>query len=338
MSIIADDAEKVKGIDEKPRKPPQQAWTERKLSAIALAQRMQKYSELRTRADRIEHCGDITVARYCPSCGKVHYMSAGMCRDRLCPLCQWRLTRGRYGEMLRCFDLLADDMRARDVHATMLTLTLKNVPVVQLAGTLKAMTLAWRECTKRVAVKKSYGWARCIEITYNRDQRTYHPHLHVMLLWARDDAAAEATAGHDCMKEWRKQLKLSYQPVWHYEKAYNKHIDKDLVKTETVYDVAHEYDSASISAAKECGKYLLKLDDLLKCPEDDIPYVARAIKGVRFVGYGGALKRARALLGLIDDEGSPDEAEHEPLCRDCGTELKNEILIWAGAGYARAEE
>lgn len=172
-------------ISEKPTdvKNPVKKWKEHKTESLYMSQRMMLHPSLRARAARMKFCGVTLGAQKCPICGKIHVKGGHMCHDRLCPLCQWRLSATRFAQMIHSLEVLDTKLTKEDATIGMLSLTLRNVPVFRLRETIEKMSSAWKIMRQR----KSFGVlvigaARSVEITYNSDQNNYHPHIHIFLI------------------------------------------------------------------------------------------------------------------------------------------------------------
>lgn len=317
------------------QKSPTLKWSEKKLEAEALAKRMMRYPSLRARAARMMQCGDIVLMQYCPKCHKEHAYSGNLCRDRLCPVCGWRLSLSRYSQMLATLDLLADSMYENDVKCSMLTLTLRNCTIDKLHDTLVAMSNAWRLMAKQKYFREAvYAWARSIEITYNARQRTYHPHMHILLFGYGGSLADDTQFTVMAISAWKRALGLDYDPIYNHKTAYTKEEQRKALACVEGQDVLSWREQASVaarSAAIEVSKYIMGDKMGLRIPQAHILEFAEAVKGVRMVGYGGAIKIARAALGLVDDSIDSTSVHNE--CSACGAALRNYIMRWSGCGY-----
>ena len=333
MSIIPKNTPAVnRKTAEKERSKSIQKWQQKKLNAQIMAGVMEKRPKLQRRAERMKHCGEMVLFRWCPKCGHTHGIAGGMCRDRLCPLCEWRLSLTKYSQMMQVFDLLHNEFTSNGMFASMLTLTVKNVRIGQLAETLRRFTDAWRAVTRRVCMKGVKGWARNIEITRNAEDGTYHPHVHILLLWQELPDKPLGQIALEIVKEWRRQMDISYQSVWHHEIAYEK--PRDIV------DYVQDHKTAAQAAAAEAAMYTLSSDTILNIPDSEIEEFAAAIAGTRMTGYGGIIKKARKLLGLKEDEIEADAEAAVDKCPVCGERMQAYVLEWcAGNGvYAAVDK
>lgn len=311
-------------------------WASKKQESIWTAKRLEKWSYMRRRAALMTRCGELVFMEYCEKCGKTHLRSGVRCRDRLCPLCGWRLSLSRYGEMMGVFDVLSADMTEKDVCASMLTLTLRNCSIKQLSDTLDRMSAAWREIARRKDVKSLYGWARSLEITYNKEANSYHPHLHILMLWQGGTTGAEnARFNRAVIELWKRYLGIDYEPIWHHGDAYVAGSESDVAQCSEIYDWREQRIEAAKAAALEASKYIIGDKLALDIPDTHIPLFAEAIKNRNFVGYGGAIKVARAALGYKDDDinDTAELDESRRVCASCGEKMQRALMQWAGTCY-----
>lgn len=326
MASIPRDTKEIKST-ENVVEDVREKWQTKKLLSLAMSERMRKWAGLRKRAARMAECGDITVYKWCPSCGHTHMSSGNLCRDRLCPLCAWRLSLARYGQMMEVLDLLAGDMTREDIHVSMMTLTVRNCTIRDLHDTLADMNKAWASIRHAKYFSDSvWGWARSIEITYNAASRTYHPHMHILLFWKSN--ASNGKFNTAVVRTWKHSLGLNYNPIWHHEDAY---VGSGVEE----YRWREQRRDAADAAAREAGKYVVKSQLLQEIPDDHLKLFADAIAGFHMVSYGGAIKTARTGLGFTDD--SFDEADCGNSCKFCGAEMRKSIMRWAGGTYVEID-
>lgn len=123
------------------------------------------------KADIIRHCADhITLNNLADGSDKFlsHY-----CRQRMCPQCQYRKSVKEYGQIIQ----IAENLNCSWLH---MVLTVRNCDENDLDNTIN---LLFKNSTKLFAIyKKSFkGILRACEVTYNKTDKTYHPHLHCLI-------------------------------------------------------------------------------------------------------------------------------------------------------------
>ena len=272
------------------------------------------------RAMRMVDCSTVLVAQVCPDCGQIHIKRANLCRDRLCPVCQWRLSAQRYAEMSKMLEASGDLLEGNTV--AFLTLTVKNVTVDKLKGTLQDMSKAYKRLQERKLWKDNcLAWARSVEVTYNVNKGTYHPHYHVLFVLNGEHDEGSLGAFRNLMgKLWDKCARLDYSSVIDLRRAYSD-LDKDSV----------------LAAARESFKYAVKSRDLTHLSLNDMKAFINAIAGFRMVSYGGAFRAIRKALGMQErlDEPRDEQPEGDIVWCDCGGKYDETLLKWSGVteGY-----
>lgn len=105
-------------------------------------------------------------------------VAANFCRERVCPMCQYRRSMKLFAEMLRCAEAMEKD-GYRFLH---LVLTVPNCESEKLAETVDKLYLSFRKFWGYKRVKKAFkGALRALEVSFNAEMRTFHPHLHVLV-------------------------------------------------------------------------------------------------------------------------------------------------------------
>lgn len=91
------------------------------------------------------------------------------------------------------------------------TLTQRNVPVVQLKETLTQMNQGF---ARMVKLKKfpGIGWLRSTEITKGRDGNA-HPHFHCLIMVPASYFGNNYLKKSDWIEMWQKSMRLNYKPI-----------------------------------------------------------------------------------------------------------------------------
>jgi hypothetical protein len=105
--------------------------------------------------------------------------AANFCRQRICPMCQYRRAEKLFSQTL-CIVKNLEEEGYRFLH---MVLTIPNCETaLQLENSLhllyKGFSLLWKYKVIRKAFK---GALRCLEVSYNYDNNTFHPHLHCLI-------------------------------------------------------------------------------------------------------------------------------------------------------------
>lgn len=227
-------------------------------------------------AARYYNCGTTIALQN----GKIK--SANFCRDRLCPMCNYRRSQKMFSQNMTVYEKIkAEHPEYRQLF---LTLTVPNVPLWQLKETLRAMSSSWNRFRNHRAVKREpiVGYCKKLEITYNKEVHTYHPHYHVMLT-----VDGWASRIEDYVKWWSASVQKGRQLV-----CYIESVDGDA------------------KSVAEMSKYMTKSDDILESLEDSEISAAEekwfmyraAVFAVREMTFGGIWREYRRELGYVDIE------------------------------------
>lgn len=172
-----------------------------------------------------------------------------------------------------------------------LTLTMKNVPSAELGSAITTILQSWSRMMNKAGNRKPWrvavGWFRALEVTYNKDANTWHPHIHAVLLVPADYFTnPDKYIDHDAwVAEWRRALRADYDPS----------VDVRTVKGDRAHAVA------------EVSKYAVKPGDWLDSEDNAgtdgrVLLLATELKGRRLTAFGGVMKEARAALKQEDAE------------------------------------
>lgn len=258
----------------------------------------------------MSECSTTIQARRCAACQKLEVIGTKRCRDRLCPVCGWRLSVRRFGEMSEVMERLRAYGIEHKLHTYFLTLTVKNCRLEHLSGTLDRMAAAWKRVTERKYWSSVYGWARSTEVTYNPRTGLYHPHYHIIYTTMEQKPLREVQ--RETRQTWTSALRVTYPAVTDVRPAYSK----------------RSSDESTLAVLLESFKYAVKDSDLLAMPTRDFKAFAAAIAGRRLVAYGGVIASIRKDIGAAADE---DDAEDSfSVTCDCGAEYEEALLTWSG--------
>lgn len=214
---------------------------------------------------------------------------ANFCRDRLCPMCQWRKSLVVFRQLSQIMDRIDSDSPGAYVPV-MLTLTMRNVAGGQLGAGIDRILKAWSRMMTKAARRRpwrvSAGWFRALEITYSASTDSWHPHIHAVLLMPVGYFSdPEQYIDHDgWVAEWRWALRVDYDPS---------------VEVHTVKGIRAD-------AVAEVSKYAVKPGDWVSedCDETDahVELLARELRGRRLTAFGGVMAEVRKALGQEEAE------------------------------------
>lgn len=308
-------------------------WMEHKVSAQLMSDKMLE-AKLYTRSARMRDCASQVAYTVCRKCGRKHVTHANLCRDRMCPLCNWRLSMRRYTQMVQ----IVDGLRKRYPESCwqMCSLTVANCNPSQLNSVMTEMMRAWNYIASRPKTKERIkGWARSIEITYPRANEV-HPHIHLLMLW-EEGWSPDNYIIDMWINSVRRHATKSAQEQ-HQVMVKSEYEIKDVEVIPSIYDKPEQDKIDALkSAVLETYKYAIKGSDLSSMPVGVFKQVDSAIKGRRLVAFGGVVKEfAKELDVQIDspEEPSTSDADELEKCMACGsTQVVQVVGAWTGDGY-----
>ena len=247
----------------------------------------------------LEECGDTLVFLRNAS-GEKRLHSANFCRNRLCPMCNWRRSLKMYSQVSQITDKILATKKARFIFVT---LTVRNPDGAHLAETLDLMNKGFSYITsnsRNFAPAKKFkeslqGYLKAIEITYNSADDTYHPHIHCIFQVRPSYFSRDYITKDGWIELWQKAMGLDYAPS---------------VKVETIKN-------STAKAVAEVAKYPTKSADLLKIENEEqavqaLIVLAKTMKGRRLITFGGDFAAVKRELKLDDVEtGDLIHAEQE---------------------------
>ena len=267
-------------------------WKERKQATLRLYD-VYKAAGLDSEAWRAKACS--TWLEYLASEDlqqrELHHFNA--CKLRLCPVCSTRKARITAIRLAKILEKVQNDHQ--DTQLIFLTLTVRNCTGGKLRETLDLLTRAWKKLIDRKPVQRAIkGWFRAIEITHNRVEDTYHPHIHAILVV--EDAYFKRSSGLYITQDkwvgmWQQSLQVKYRPVLGIQSTYAKNAQ------------GKQADRAQ-AAAVEAAKYAVKGSEYIDpaMPIDQAASVARtyteALRRKRLTALGGWMLEASRELDL----------------------------------------
>lgn len=149
----------------------------------------------------MEHCGDYLV--YLEDETREHKkLDVGFfCKQRLCSGCAWRAAV----KSAQCIAAIAAALAEKHRVMLMVTLTVPNVPGAELRHTMQHLGRSWIRLVKRKRYRFWADYVRKLEITYNKETDTYHPHLHCVVFVPSTYFARSNYISHDqLLRDWRE--------------------------------------------------------------------------------------------------------------------------------------
>lgn len=241
---------------------------------------------------------------------------ANFCKNRFCPMCNWRRVRNITGQLKDAFSVIQEKEK---VATLFLTLTVSNPDVKDLKSTIAKMNKSFKKMSETKAFNNAVlGYFKSIEILGDKTPKGQaHPHFHILLIvkesyFKKSDYLNKA----QWTEMWRKSLGVEYTPV----------VDVRRIKSKN--ENFSDIDSAII----ETVKYSVKHTELVNRSNDDFYYLYTQTKGMRFISAGGILKEHLNLI-KIDEDLINLKKENEALW----IEICRLIYTWQNGEYCLKE-
>ena len=258
-------------------------WRGRKILSLKLADIFKELQYKKTFVERVISCGD-TLQFIQNQDGTLKLYQAYFCKNKLCPMCNWRRSMKYSYQTSRIVDeAIKQESKGRFLF---LTLTVKNVEGQALNSTISQLTKSFDRLFKRAKVQRNLlGYLRSVEVTHNENDKTYHPHIHVLMMVR--PSYFQSKKDYITQKEWSdmwsQSLKVDYVP---------------MIDIRTVKETGKGLRGAVLETAKYPTKPI-KLDIENKQVVDDL---YNGLYRKRQLGYGGLFKTIKKQLALDDAE------------------------------------
>lgn len=280
-------------------------WKEKKKMSLQNAAFMATYDP--ERAQLIRDCGTYLEFARTPD-GQQRLHNANFCRQRMCAMCQWRRSMKLGVQADQIYKALTE----RGYKHIFATLTIKNCVGTELSGKIDELYEAASRLKRMKVYEAVKGTYRALEVTYNQEANTYHPHLHYLLTVPEDYFQAETYIRHDeLMAAWRKAARLDYDPSVQIEGLHQK-------EGQTI-----------TSACAELTKYPVKMSEIHS--SEVFQTMDYALRGRRLIQWTGIAAEVRKELKLEDiEEGNLIQIDGE-LPGD--QEIEKIVYVWRYGCY-----
>ena len=213
------------------------SFSERKLKSLSLADCYKAIGEVK-RSSRVRDCS--TWLEFRVSQDTVKLNKANFCKDRFCPLCQWRRSLKMFSQVSKVMNVLEN----RKYRFLFLTLTVRNCSSDELPSTVQALYDGWRYLYHKNSIFRQAikGTFKSLEITYNDEADTYHPHFHCILVVSPSYFTKFYLSQDDWSLLWKKAVSLDYKPIVNIQKAGKTSKGLQGIVLETVKYTTKEFD------------------------------------------------------------------------------------------------
>lgn len=253
----------------------------KKEKTLILADVYERLEEYR-RAGLVEDCGTYLEYKITPT--EKRLQRANFCRDRLCPMCNWRRSLKIFGQVSRVMDVLEQ----RNYQFLFLTLTVQNVPMDELSAGVDDLLAGWRYLYNKNSVfrRAIAGTYRSLEVTYSQEHHNWHHHLHVVLVVKSDYFVRHYVSQKEWRQLWAKACALTYDPS----------VDIRKIRPKKIGGLA--------SAVAEIARYTVKDNDYLSGSEvlqqSKVRGLLDGLVARRLYGMTGVFREVAQQLRLDD--------------------------------------
>lgn len=301
----------------------------RKHEALRLAQSFKRLNNLKY-YDRVKSCGTLIDFN---SSGKL--INANFCKNRLCPMCNWRRSMKLGMNVSKIVEHLENDYRFIFV-----TLTVPSVKADKLNETINNLQTGFCKLMKdNVNIRRSFkGYFRALEITFNGKMHTYHPHFHVIFAVKPDyfDKSNKYYVTHDYLLEkWRKAMNDNSINQVRIQVCRDKNTGltgaEPWLKGKKTINIK--------SSVLEVAKYTVKSGDYLfksyKLTDEVVSTLSTVLANRRLVTMGGIFRETAKILGLCDNKGEIEEDELIHIDDDSTSDKDDTVYryVWKNDNY-----
>lgn len=232
-----------------------------------------------------------------PPTGELDYKfkltNANFCRDRLCPMCNWRRSYKIFGQVSKIMDFIVDDY-----EYLFLTLTVPNCIGSDLPALIDTMQHAFsKKFLRYKRIKQAVkGFFKALEITRNKKNNTYHPHFHIVIAVPKGYFKSSCYIKRD---EWLEMWQMAMNDY--------SITQVDIRKCRTKHELQEgsEASKALSSAIAEVAKYSVKSSDYLDVndcvlTDEVVNVLLSALSNRRLCSFGGCFDEVRKKLNLDD--------------------------------------
>lgn len=225
------------------------------------------------RIDRVKNCSNYFTAVADRTLQKSKIVKAIRCRDKFCPVCQKIKSTKNALAIEAMYNYLKDTTK---LNYLFITLTAPNVKGDKLSKELNDYTSSFKRMIKTKKIEKiNKGYIAKLEITYNFEEDTYHPHYHILM--AVPNQYFKNPDYYIKQNEWLE--------IWQKAKR-----DKNITQVD-VRKVQNKNNEGISSEVLELAKYMAKSADYFNSLDVFETYFNETHKK-RFMRYGGLFKEA----------------------------------------------
>lgn len=226
-----------------------------------------------SRWDEMKRCGNLLTFLQDETREKSKLETGYFCKNRFCPGCAWRKAR----KEAMCISTIIQAASDDGYTPLFVTLTSVNCAGEDLDAEIRNYCKAYNHLSKLKRYKVVIGGIRKLEVTYNTEKKTFHPHLH--LIWL---------------------VPSGYWKSGYIRKSQLRRDWKSCYGDSRISQVDIRVISDNIDSALEMGKYASKASDY-NVSQEVFDTFYDSLQGKRIITYTGLcreLRKAYKLGGL----------------------------------------
>ena len=225
------------------------------------------------RIDRVKSCSNYFTVVADRTLQKSKIVKAIRCRDKFCPVCQKIKSTKNALAIEAMYNYLKDTTK---LNYLFITLTAPNIKGNELNKELLSYSKSFERMLKtKKLLKINKGYIAKLEITYNFEEDTYHPHYHILM--AVPNRYFKNSDLYIKQDEWLE--------IWQKAKR-----DKSITQVD-VRKVQNKNIDGISSEVLELAKYMAKSADYFNSLDVFETYFNETHKK-RFMRYGGLFKES----------------------------------------------
>ena len=206
-------------------------------------------------------------------------------------MCNWRKSLKMFGQTNKIANIILEQLPT--TRFIFVTFTVKNCDADKLEETINLMNKGFKSLTnksKGVKITEKFknnmlGYIRAMEVTYNQEKDTYHPHIHCIFAVKAQYFTHGYIKKSDWQYIWGECCNTEYEPI---------------VKVQTIKN-------STAKAVAEVAKYPVKMDELANYQDEKkainaLIVFTKILKGRRLITFGGVFADIKKQLKLDDVE------------------------------------
>ena len=271
-------------------------WKKHKMNSLKLYNLYRKALKIdnsvitESRIKNLEDCGNNLLFSVNDKNEK-KFKSAYFCRLRTCPMCNWRKSLKMFGQTNKIANKILEQNSS--TRFLFVTFTVKNCSADKFSQTIDMMNIGFKRLTdksKGVKITEKFknnllGYIRAMEVTYNQEKDTYHPHIHCIFAVKAQYFTKGYIKKSDWQYIWGECCNTEYEPI---------------VKVQSIKN-------STSKAVAEVAKYPVKMDEIANYQDKKKAIKAliiftKILKGRRLITLGGVFADIKKQLKLDDIE------------------------------------